>query len=527
MLCVNSITVIPRNLTIKVGEWYCYASAEVCPECATCKDVVWISSNTDVASVNETTGYIMGMSAGTARVYAVATDGSGISDYIDVCVSDVIEVNYININETDLTLEEGSEYTLIAEVYPKNATNRALNWRSSNTNVAEVNGNVVRAISQGYATITACSTDGSNICDSCNIHVTKNTLIRSIEINALKKTLAVGESIILTATICPDNAAKPYVVWSSNAPDIVSVNPDSGLIYANKAGSATISATAKDGSGVCACCTFQVNIPVNRINIYPESLTLDIGDTEYMGVMIYPSNATNKKVYWESECCDIADVDRYGYVTAKSAGTTYVYAIAQDGSNKCGRSTIIVKESANVTVISCIDKDWINSSETMGDDMAEAMGCDSTYIVQGPTTANEFENYWSNVGPCVVIHTHGSPTSLGGQEDSGVNPQIISLEQIEQLPKNNNIDFVMMTACSTAGGDPNDNVAYHMSKKINSNGIVIANKYTVSGSDDDFGAYNDEKGWVVYRNGVIIRDSASIPARITMEEAYEIYKELV
>lgn len=84
----------------------------------------------------------------------------------------------------------------------------------------------------------------------------------------------------------------------------------------------------------------------------------------------------------------------------------------------------------------------------------------------------------------------------------------------------------MMTACSTAGGDKGNNVAYHLSKKINSQGIVIANKYTVSGASTKFKASNGKKGWVAYKNGKIVRDVDKIPAELTMKKAYEIYKEL-
>ena len=63
MICVNSVSVYPKSITLKVGNWYYSASAEVCPENADCKEVVWHSNNTSVASVNASSGYICGNAA--------------------------------------------------------------------------------------------------------------------------------------------------------------------------------------------------------------------------------------------------------------------------------------------------------------------------------------------------------------------------------------------------------------------------------------------------------------------------------
>ena len=152
---------------------------------------------------------------------------------------------------------------------------------------------------------------------------------------------------------------------------------------------------------------------------------------------------------------------------------------------------------------------------------------DSQYVVKG---AMEWmpgwkKRVWKNADKCVIIHTHGSATGLFDQ-DSNNTPKIISTSEIKKIPKNNSIYFVMMTACSTAVGDKKSNVAYYLSKKINSKGIIIANKYTVSGGSTKFKAKDGSKGWVAYKNGKIVRDSDNIPAELTMEKAYKIYEEL-
>lgn len=177
-----------------------------------------------------------------------------------------------------------------------------------------------------------------------------------------------------------------------------------------------------------------------------------------------------------------------------------------------------------VTVVSCAPQAWINSSITMGNDMADAMGVSPSCCVVTPGDSNEFASVWADAVECVVVHTHGDATGLYDEEvtDAGtkITPLIITTEQIAQMPKNESINFVMMTACSTASGDAQDNVAYWLSKKINKNGIVIANKYVVSGSDTEFGAANETAGWVMYRDG---KATDLDGVYMTMADAYHIY----
>ena len=82
MASVTSVSVTPSALTLTVGSWYYYAKATVYPTSECCNCVTWHSDNECVATVNALTGYIYAKNAGTAKIYATATDGSGKSAYI-------------------------------------------------------------------------------------------------------------------------------------------------------------------------------------------------------------------------------------------------------------------------------------------------------------------------------------------------------------------------------------------------------------------------------------------------------------
>ncbi|MCM1286992.1 MAG: PASTA domain-containing protein [Clostridium sp.] len=84
--------------------------------------------------------------------------------------------------------------------------------------------------------------------------------VKSITLNYTSRTLLVGNSFSLSATIAPTNATNQSVSWSSSNSGVVSVGSD-GSVTAVNAGTATITASANDGSGVKASCTVTVEKP--------------------------------------------------------------------------------------------------------------------------------------------------------------------------------------------------------------------------------------------------------------------------
>ena len=87
-------------------------------------------------------------------------------------------------------------------------------------------------------------------------------------------------------------------------------------LSAESVGNAVITATAADGSGVTDSCIIRVVNPVTGIEVVPDSLRLFVGDSQKLGVNVYPDNATIKDVVWKSANESIAVVDEDGEVFA-------------------------------------------------------------------------------------------------------------------------------------------------------------------------------------------------------------------
>jgi len=81
-----------------------------------------------------------------------------------------IAVNDIVINKSHAYVDEGGKIILLAQVFPFNADNQKVNWKSDNENVAVVDGGIVVGKSEGRTVITATSDDGE-FTDQCIVYV--------------------------------------------------------------------------------------------------------------------------------------------------------------------------------------------------------------------------------------------------------------------------------------------------------------------------------------------------------------------
>lgn len=91
-------------------------------------------------------------------------------DTAEKTTHEIIKVNDIVINKSYAYVDVGEKIILTAQVYPFNADNQKIHWRSDNKNVAEVDGGIVVGNSEGRTVITCYSEDGE-IEDKCILYV--------------------------------------------------------------------------------------------------------------------------------------------------------------------------------------------------------------------------------------------------------------------------------------------------------------------------------------------------------------------
>jgi len=146
-------------------------SAIVAPSNADNKNVTWISSDNAVAAVDNT-GKVTAVGSGTAAITAATADGGKTASCTVTC--NTVSVSSVNITVAADTLRVGNSHTLTAAISPSNATNKKVNWTSSDKAVAAVDSSGrVTGVSEGTATITATTADGGKIA-SCIVTVSLN-----------------------------------------------------------------------------------------------------------------------------------------------------------------------------------------------------------------------------------------------------------------------------------------------------------------------------------------------------------------
>ena len=143
--------------------------ATVMPGDATDKTVTWASSDETVATVNGD-GMVTAIAPGTATITATTNDGSDLSASCNVTVHDIMLAESIQLNVTTAGLNEGATLQLTATVLPEGASCESVIWASNNPSVATVDSNgLVTTHGVGTATITAMTTDGSNLSTTCTV----------------------------------------------------------------------------------------------------------------------------------------------------------------------------------------------------------------------------------------------------------------------------------------------------------------------------------------------------------------------
>ena len=298
----------------------------------------WSSSNTSIATV-DASGKVTAKSVGTATITATTTDGSNLSDTCQVQVYN--KVSSVKLNYTSLIIEKGYSKQITATVSPSNAHNKKLLWSSSNPSVAEVDSTgLVTAINVGNTVISATTTDGSNITATCNVEV--RAYANAVVLNKHETSMYAGGTEQLTAQVLPEDAYNKIVTWRTTNSTFASVN-SSGLVMANKVGSALIIATC---NGISDTCVVTVN-GITSLILDKHELTLDIESTETLNATIEPQEAINKNLTWRSLNTSVAIVSSSGVITPKGIGSTRIIVQTTDGSN--------LSDTCVVTVIPTYD----------------------------------------------------------------------------------------------------------------------------------------------------------------------------
>lgn len=153
---VTELRMDNRSMTVDTGDDI-QLTATILPYDADNKNIVWNSDNPDVADVNGN-GVVTGVKAGQTVIRATSED-EGISDFCVVTVNQ--PVTGVSLSKSELSFGKiGDAEQLVASVQPADATNKELNWSSSDESVAIVSNGRVLCSGYGTAIVYVTTVDG-------------------------------------------------------------------------------------------------------------------------------------------------------------------------------------------------------------------------------------------------------------------------------------------------------------------------------------------------------------------------------
>lgn len=326
--------------------------------------VSYSSSNPNVATVNEASGFIYAVSNGTTTITATLKSNKNIKADCTVIVSDNdVTINRIELNTKTININVGGTYPITYKLTPRNATLHSIEYYSSDEKIVKVdNSGKVEGLKEGRAIVTVSDkvtgiketidvnvSDKNQVIDDNNTEVSVNAP-KSISINPKLISLNIGGSRKLEVTITPDKTNKK-VTWRSLNSDVATVSSD-GLVVGKKEGSTKIVATTVNGIDAYVNVDVVDNIVnVKKIEVSPTNMNLNVGDKKEFNYTITPENATNQGVMISSSDDNVISISDNNVVAIKE-GTADVTITTVDGDYS---ATIKVTVSGKKNIVNETD----------------------------------------------------------------------------------------------------------------------------------------------------------------------------
>lgn len=264
---------------------------------------VWSSSNEEIATVSDE-GVVFAkfffndnLSYGEGKaIISLSYEG----EVLATCVVHVTpnKASNISFNHNNLDLLVGETMTLEVTITAEGnnvgvGIVTKLIWESSDVSVATVsNDGEVSALSVGNSTITVTDTE-SGLSAKCIVTVTSRPVTGITCSESVK--MIVGESVLIKATITPEDATNETIIWTSSDSSVATVDNE-GNVYGVALGETEVTAKTEDGGFEAKCNVRVVELPDMVTAIARHGYTVTSNYTFFNLSLIFETN-TDTPVY--------------------------------------------------------------------------------------------------------------------------------------------------------------------------------------------------------------------------------------
>lgn len=171
----------------------------------------------------------------------------------------IVPVTEVRVDKTKITLPIYGKETLVATVFPGDASNKKITWATSNSNIVRIVNRKgleaeIEAVSKGIATITATTEDGLfKVSSKVEVVIP----VTGVVIEPQQIILKPSEEKQFIARVEPDDANNKNLIWQTSDSGVITVD-DNGKGVAENSGQARVIARSAENQEVFAYCIVNV-----------------------------------------------------------------------------------------------------------------------------------------------------------------------------------------------------------------------------------------------------------------------------
>ena len=336
---VASVTVSPASATLEVGGSQRFSASARSSDGSAVSGVSfsWSSSNTSVVTIN-VGGVATAVGPGTATIKAT---GNGVSSPAVTVTVTQPPVTRITVSPSSAQqLNVGDTRTFTAAAFTAGGSERddvTFTWSSSDETVVSINAfGLATALGAGTATISAATGGVTSLPVSITVSEPP-PMVSSVTVSPSMASIETGETQQFEAVaLTTDGTAVPDVTftWTSSDTAVATIDA-SGLATGVRAGSAAITATSGDLSGIAM---LMVSVPppaVSSVTVSPSMASIETGETQQFEAMALTSDGMSipgLTFTWTSNDMIVATIDDSGLATGVGVGDAVITATVDDVS---------------------------------------------------------------------------------------------------------------------------------------------------------------------------------------------------
>lgn len=315
-------------------------------------------------TLDESTRVISGTptTAGESKFTVTATNASG-SDSKEFTITVNYQPTAITTPPQSVAVTEGQTATFTVTATGNDLTyqwqysmDKGQNWMliggATSDNIYTTAATTVNVTGTQYRCVVK-GADGREVTSDAATLTVNPVTVTGVTLDKTTMDLVAGNSATLKATVAPENATNKTVTWASSNTAIATVDT-TGKVTAVAPGTATITATAADGSGKTATCKVTVTAKTYSLSIDPGAIgfgTAAVGYTQPAVREVTVKNTGNQTLTLTHPTAVNFEVGKLNQLTL-APGEKAVFTVRPKAGLSAGSysETVVVKANSGTQV---------------------------------------------------------------------------------------------------------------------------------------------------------------------------------